>query len=162
MRNPGEVHKVPKGKLMPESQTYAVCEKCKRLNRVDVSAEKQPICGACKTELPVHGAIIEGSDSTLQTLIAKSPLPVIIDVWAPWCGPCRAFAPTFEEFSRRYAGKAVFVKLNSDQNQQTSGALGIRGIPTILMFKQGAESTRHSGAMPPQVFGQWLDRHAQG
>ncbi len=142
-----------------ERQTFAVCENCKQLNRVRLDANKSPICGSCKSELPVHGAIIEGSDSTIQTLIRKSPIAIVVDVWAPWCGPCRAFAPTFEEFSNRYAGKAVFVKLNSDQNQQMSGMFGIRGIPTILVFKRGNEVTRQSGAIPREHFGAWLEQY---
>jgi thioredoxin 2 len=141
-----------------QTQTYAACEKCGRLNRVQISTEKTPICGFCKTELPMHGFIVEGSDSTLQVLINKSPLPVVVDVWAPWCAPCRSFAPTFEELSKLYAGKAVFVKLNSDENQQTSAKMGIRGIPTVMAFKSGAEITRQSGAMPRELFTRWLDQ----
>lgn len=143
------------------SQTYAVCEKCGQTNRVNLNNNKEAVCGSCKTELPVHGAIVEGSDKSLQTLISKSPLPIVIDVWAPWCGPCRAFAPTFEELSAKYAGKVVFVKLNSDVNQQTAGKLGIRGIPTVLIFKNGNEVTRQSGAMPREMFSQWLDQNAR-
>lgn len=146
---------------MPEAQTYAVCERCNRLNRVRPGENKSPICGACKSELPLHGALVEGNDSTLQTLINKSPLPIIVDVWAPWCPPCRAFAPTFEEFSDLYAGKVVFVKLNSEQNQQTAGRLGIRGIPTVLVFKNGTEVKRQSGVIPREDFGPWLDKYTK-
>lgn len=141
------------------SQTYVICEKCNRVNRVSTDQGKEPVCGACKVALPVHGAIVEGSDKSLQGLIAKSPLPVVVDVWAPWCGPCRAFAPVFEEFSGRYAGKMVFVKLNSESNQQTAGRLGIRGIPTLIIFKNGSEVTRQSGALPGEQFGRWLDQN---
>lgn len=144
-----------------EAQTYAVCESCKRLNRVQLNSDKAPVCGACKSELQIHGAIVEASDSTLQTLISKSPLAVVVDVWAPWCGPCRAFAPTFEEVGNRFAGKAVFVKLNSEQNQRAAGALGVRGIPTIMVFKNGSEVTRQSGAMPKEMLEQWLDQYAK-
>ena len=139
--------------------TYAVCEKCQRLNRFHVGGEKAPICGACKSELPVHGAVVNASDNTFQKLLTKSPLPVVVDIWAPWCGPCRSFAPTFESFSSRYAGRAVFVKLNSDDNQRTSGGLGVRGIPTLLVFKGGNEVGRLSGALPPDQFGQWLQQY---
>lgn len=139
-------------------QTYVVCDKCQRLNRVRVETDKTPVCGECKAELPIHGAVVDGSDRSLPTLIRKSSLPVIVDVWAPWCAPCRAFAPTFEEFSTRYAGKAVFVKLNSETNQQSAGSLGIRSIPSIIVFKNGSEVTRQSGAIPRDRFSQWLDQ----
>lgn len=144
-----------------EAHTFAICEKCKKLNRVRLGENKSPICGSCKAELPVHGAVVDGSDSTLHKLIEKSPLAVVVDVWAPWCGPCRAFAPTFEEFSKQFAGKVVFAKLNSDQNQQFAGMLGIRGIPTILVFKNGKEVTRQSGAIPKEQFGQWLNQYVR-
>lgn len=140
------------------SETYVVCEKCNRMNRVPLGKQKEAICGSCKTSLPIHDAVVDANDNTLQTLIAKSPLPIVVDVWAPWCGPCRSFAPTFEEFSSQYAGKVVFVKLNSDKHKQMAGRLGIRGIPTILVFKNGAEVTRESGAIPKEHFGRWLDQ----
>ena len=142
------------------AETYAVCEKCGRTNRV-ILTDKAAICGSCKTDLPVHGAIIEGSDRSLQALIKKSPLPVVVDVWAPWCGPCRSFAPIFESLSTEYAGKVVFVKLNSDQNQKAAGQLQIKGIPTLVVFKNGNEVSRQSGAMPAEMFSQWLDQNAR-
>lgn len=143
------------------AQTYAVCEKCGQTNRVSLDKKKAAVCGSCKTELAVHGAIVEGTDRSLQKLINKSPLPVVVDVWAPWCGPCKTFAPTFESASEKFAGKAVFVKLNSDQNQIAAGRLGIKGIPTVLVFKNGAEVTRQSGAMQGEQFSQWLNQNAR-
>lgn len=142
-------------------QTYVVCEKCSQMNRVQLDTKRKPVCGACKAPLPLSGAIVEASDAGFQNLINKSPIPVVVDVWAPWCAPCRAFAPIFEEFSARYAGKVVFVKLNSDQNQRSAGQLGIRGIPTVLIFKNGVEVTRQSGLIPREQFARWLDQHSR-
>jgi thioredoxin 2 len=138
------------------AQTYVACEKCQQINRVDLSSKKEAICGACKSTLQLHGAVVDGSDLSLQKLIDKSPLPVVIDVWADWCGPCRSFAPTFKEVSEDFAGKVVFVKLNSDKNQQMSSRLLIRSIPTIIIFKNGHEAARQSGALPKDQFSHWL------
>lgn len=140
------------------SQTYVVCEKCGQTNRVSVNVEKDPVCGSCKSALPLHGSIVEGSDRTLQKLITKSPLPIVVDFWAPWCSPCRSFAPTFEASSGQYTGKVVFVKLNSDNNQHMAAQLGIRGIPTVVVFKNGTEVARQSGAMLREHFNQWLEQ----
>lgn len=141
------------------AQTYAVCEKCGKTNRVNVNEDKEAVCGSCKAQLPMHGYIVEGSDKTLQKLIANSPLPVVVDIWAPWCSPCRSFAPTFENSSTQHAGKVVFVKLNSDDNQKSAAQLGIRGIPTVLVFKDGNEIARQSGAIPREQFNQWLSQY---
>lgn len=137
--------------------TYAVCNKCNQINRVQLNANKEPICGSCKETLPVQGAIVEGGDRSFSKLIAKSPLPVVVDVWAKWCGPCRAFAPTFKEASNKFAGKVVFVKLDSENNQLSASQLSIRSIPTVLIFKNGHEIARQSGAIPREQFDQWLE-----
>ncbi|MFZ3229096.1 MAG: thioredoxin TrxC [Pseudobdellovibrio sp.] len=138
------------------NQTYVVCENCSQTNRVALNTGKQPICGSCKKGLPIHGAVVDGSDKNFQTLIDKSPLPVVVDVWAPWCGPCLNFAPTFKTVSEEFMGKAVFLKLNSEANQQTSTQLGIRSIPTLILFKNGKEIARRSGSMTQQNFKHWL------
>ena len=142
-------------------KTYCVCENCGQMNRVELNSGKAAVCGACKAKLPVHGALIDGTDKSFAKLIAKSPLPVVVDVWAQWCGPCRSFAPTFKEASEMFAGKIVFVKLDSEKNQQSAGRLSIRSIPTVLVFKNGVEVTRQSGAMSSEQFGHWLVKNTK-
>ncbi|MBX3016837.1 MAG: thioredoxin TrxC [Bdellovibrionaceae bacterium] len=137
-------------------KTYVICDQCGQTNKVETEPMKTPVCGACQTALPVHGALVTATDRSLAKLIAKSPLPVVVDVWAPWCGPCRAFAPTFEEASREFAGRYVFVKINSQDNPQWPSQLGVRGIPTLIVFRDGQEVTRVAGAMPANDFTNWL------
>ncbi len=143
------------------ANTYSVCDNCGQINRVAINSNREAICGACKSPLPIHGALVEGSDKSFEKLIAKCSLPVVVDVWAQWCGPCRAFAPTFKDASEKFAGKVVFVKLDSEKNHLTAGRLNIRSIPTILIFKSGVEVTRQSGAMSSEQFAQWLQHNIQ-
>ncbi len=142
------------------ARTYVTCERCGQTNKVAVKTTKTPVCGACKAELPVHEAIVTGTDHSLATLIAKSPLPVVIDVWAPWCVPCRSFAPTFERASLEFAGQFVFAKINSEENPRLPGQWGVRGIPTLILFHRGREVDRVSGALPSDDFTRWLKSQA--
>ena len=90
------------------------------------------------------------SDATIMKILQKYPL-VVIDCWAPWCGPCRTVAPVIEELARDYAGKIVFGKLNVEQNPRTSGRYGIMSIPTLLIFKKGKLVDSPVGALPRQM-----------
>jgi thioredoxin 2 len=140
------------------ASTYAPCSSCGKLNRVDLdeSAKKEPICGSCKSPLPLHFGVAEVSGTGLKTLSEKSPLPVICDFWAAWCGPCKAFAPVFQQAALRFAGKAVFAKLNTEQHALASDAFRIRSIPTLILLHKGLEKDRLSGALPSEAFIQWL------
>jgi len=93
---------------------------------------------------------------TLEALLAGSQLPVVVDFWAPWCGPCRAMAPMFEQAASELAGKARFVKVNVDEQQALAQRHGIRAIPTLILFRDGAEVKRHSGALDAGTLARWV------
>jgi len=96
--------------------------------------------------------IIEITDATFETEVLKSTLPVVVDFWAPWCGPCRMMSPVLEAAAEKWAGRAKVVKLNTDQHAAVAGSLGIMGIPTLIVFAQGQEKDRIVGYVPqPQL-----------
>ena len=139
--------------------TYVPCPSCGKLNRASwvESASKEPICGACKPRLPVHFGVAEVSGTGLKTLAAKSPIPVVCDFWAAWCGPCKGFAPVYQQAAKQLAGRATFAKLNTEQHALASDAYSIRSIPTLLVFRNGLEKARISGALSLEDFLLWLE-----
>ena len=94
---------------------------------------------------------IHVSDATFDKAVLQSPLPVIVDFWAPWCGPCRRIAPILDEVAKDYAGKALVAKVNTDENPEWAMRYGVRGIPTMLFIKDGKEVDRQVGAVPKQL-----------
>ena len=101
----------------------------------------------------------ETSDGTFEIDVLKSDRPVLVDFWAPWCAPCRMLAPTVEAVAEKYAGNARVVKLNVDDNPSVSQRFGIKGIPTLILFKSGKEEERVVGATSENAISRMLDKH---
>lgn len=100
------------------------------------------------------------SDSTFEASVLKSDLPVMVDFWAPWCGPCRAMDPIVDECAEEYAGKLKVFKMNVDENPATPARFGIRAIPTLIIFKDGNAVEQHTGSMPKDQLRQLIDSKA--
>ena len=134
------------------------CTRCKTLNRVPESrAGDAPICGRCKARLETSGAPQEVNAIELEALIESSPVPIVVDFWAPWCGPCRAAAPILDRIARSHAGRVLVLKLNSDEHPETSARHRIQGIPAFVAFRDGAEAGRQVGLLPEAAFTRWVD-----
>ena len=130
------------------------CPDCGVRNRLPTVSSGRPRCGKCQTDLPwLSNATTADFDQT----IATASMPVLVDLWAPWCGPCRAVAPALEELARTRAGFLRVVKVNVDEEPTVSGRLGVQGIPTMVLYHQGIEVGRQVGALPASKIGQWVD-----
>ena len=129
------------------------CPACGATNRVPKDRIEQglePVCGRCKTPLPVSAKPVPVTDASFSTDVEASPLPVLVDAWAPWCGPCRMIAPVIDELATEMAGRVRVVKLNVDDNPQTAARFNLRSIPTLLVIKGGREVDRLVGVQPKQ------------
>jgi thioredoxin 2 len=138
------------------------CPACGATNRVAadrLAPGKKAVCGRCKTAL-VAAAPVVVSDATFADEVERSPVPVLVDMWAPWCGPCHMIAPTIEQLAVEMAGRVRVAKMNVDENPATSSRFGVRSIPTLLVFKDGREVDRIVGVQPKATIAARLERHA--
>ena len=103
--------------------------------------------------------IISSNDSNFENDVLKSDIPVVIDFWAEWCGPCKLLLPVFEELSEKYKGKIKFVKFNIDDSPEVPSKYGVRGIPNLIMFKDGKNIDSKVGAIPKNALEEWLESH---
>jgi thioredoxin 2 len=123
------------------------CTECNSINRLpDERLADGPKCGKCGAVL-LPGSPVELSAGNFAQLTKKSDLPVVVDFWAPWCGPCKMMAPSFEQAAAMFATSAILAKLNTEDEPGLGGQYNVRSIPTLIVFKQGREAARQSGAM---------------
>jgi len=135
------------------------CPHCKSLNKLPKKESyKKAVCGKCKGDLLDNKPIALDSYDEFQKIISNVTVPVIIDFWAVWCGPCQMFAPTFANTAKQFPLKAQFVKVDTEKNQQAAMQFGIRSIPTIVALKNGQEIDRAMGALPEMQFSVWVDK----
>ena len=139
-----------------------VCGHCGRTNRLPIDrAAEDARCGACHQPM-FTGHPIEVDQEGFGRHVANSDIPLLIDVWAPWCGPCRAMAPMFERAAQLLEPKIRLLKLNSDNAPEVSSRLGITGIPTLLLMSGGREVARHAGAMDTRNIITWTEAALTG
>ena len=125
-----------------------ICPNCNKINRLPLKDRyNKANCGSCSNSL-LDGKVIEANDSNFNYIINNSTAPVIVDFWATWCGPCRKMAPNFEQACKTLAPKVQFVKVNTEDSRAVSAQFNIQSIPTLIIFKNGVEVQRVSGALP--------------
>ena len=135
------------------------CSRCGAQNRVKSGEGREPVCGRCRTPLTADAEPIVVTDQNFADEVERSPLPVLIDFWAGWCGPCRLIAPTIEKLAKELAGKVRVGKLDVDSNKATAARFRVQGIPMLLVLKNGQEVDRMVGVQSREAILQRLKPH---
>jgi thioredoxin 2 len=139
--------------------TVVQCRHCGAKNRVPAVAAGIPRCGNCHQPLPW---IAEATDADFAEVAEQAALPVLVDLWAPWCGPCRMVSPALEQLARDLAGRLKLVKVDVDQTPALSGRFEVRAVPTLLLLRGGEVIARQAGAAPAPALRSWVDAALAG
>jgi thioredoxin 2 len=136
-----------------------VCSKCLGVNRVpDERIVDNPKCGKCKQSL-ISEDVVEANQALFNKFVANSGLPVVVDFWASWCGPCQAMAPTFSQLAKEMKGKCIFLKVNTENEQELATRFAIRSIPSLKIFKGGKVAADTAGALPKSQLQAFISPH---
>lgn len=139
--------------------SHIVCTQCTATNRIpNDRLQDNPKCGKCKQPL-FMGVPVELTDQTFQKHISKNDIPVVVDFWASWCGPCKMMAPEFKKAAETLEPSVRFAKLDTENNQQTAAQFGIRSIPTMILYRNGKQVAQQAGAMSAVQISQWVQSH---
>jgi thioredoxin 2 len=136
------------------SDELVTCPSCERRNRVPAAASGVPHCGSCHDPLPW---IADASDDTFAEIAEAAAVPVVVDLWAPWCGPCRMVSPALEKLAADLAGRIKLVKVNVDNSPKLQQRFGVQAIPTLMVLRDGQVIARQAGAPPPAALRAWVD-----
>lgn len=141
---------------MPDSR-IAICPNCKTANRIPLRhLADTGRCGNCKAALPPLAEPLEVDEASFSTILSTSKVPVFVDFWAPWCGPCRVAAPEVHKLAQQSAGAAIVVKVNTEDHPSLGARYRIQSIPTFMVFQDGAPVLRQSGVAPAAEMQRWL------
>jgi thioredoxin 2 len=134
------------------------CAHCGRKNRVPAAAAGTPRCGNCHRPLPW---IVDAGDEDFAEVAERASVPVLIDLWAPWCGPCRMVSPALEQLATEMAGRLKLVKVNMDESPKLQQRFGVQAIPTLMVLRDGQVAARQAGAAPAPALRAWLEQTLQ-
>jgi thioredoxin 2 len=137
------------------SSETTTCPSCGAKNRIAPSATGVPHCAKCSAALPW---LVDVHDDDFASVVAESSLPVLIDLWAPWCPPCRMVGPLVEASATQFAGRLKVAKLNVDESPRTADGFGVKGIPTLIMMQGGKEIGRQVGALLGDALPRWIEK----